>query len=284
MVEVEALLAAQADGDADQHADAVGGQGAEQHRVVAQEADGKRREDQGGKHAQNEAGDAAEESERHQADDHAATDRGAQFEEHAYGTLQRQQFEAADHEHAEGGEHGTGEGLVGDAFPEQAGDHREDDRAPQGPDEDQHAQDVELEAGEDHSGHGRHHHGQAAYPEHDLGVGFAAGQVLAIDVGHDDRRQGGQVRVGGGRQRADDHDEEQADHEGRQVGRGHLRDQVVQVAIHRLHTRQQRQQAEHAQADDDRAVAQGGGNEGRLDQVFAHREQPLGDGLVADGI
>ena len=33
---------------------------------------------------------------------------------------------------------------------------------------------------------------------------------------------------------------------------------------------------------DDRA--DGGGDEGRLDQVFAHGEQTLGDGLVADGV
>jgi len=33
---------------------------------------------------------------------------------------------------------------------------------------------------------------------------------------------------------------------------------------------------------DDRA--DGGGDEGRLDQVFAHGEQMLGDGLVADGV
>ena len=43
-------------------------------------------------------------------------------------------------------------------------------------------------------------------------------------------------------------------------------------------------QTEHAQADDDRAVPDGRGDEGRLDQVLADREQALGDGLIADRI
>ena len=51
-----------------------------------------------------------------------------------------------------------------------------------------------------------------------------------------------------------------------------------------LHADQQRHQSQHAKADDDRAVADGRGDEGRLDQVLAHGEEALCDGLIADRV
>src|SRR5690606_10485260 len=121
-----------------------------------------------------------------QTDHHTAADRSAEFKEHGEYALQRQQLEAADQEQGEGGNHGAGKGLVGDPVPEHAGDHREDDGAPQCTDKNQHGQDVEFQAGEDDPNHRRDNHGQPADPEHDGRVGFALGQVFAIDVGHDD--------------------------------------------------------------------------------------------------
>ncbi|KAG1176693.1 hypothetical protein G6F35_016455 [Rhizopus arrhizus] len=68
------------------------------------------------------------------------------------------------------------------------------------------------------------------------------------------------------------------------IGGRHLRDDVVHVAVGGLQPDEQRQQAQHAQADHDGAVADRGGQEGGLDQVFTHGEKALRNGLVADGI
>src|SRR5690554_2622548 len=284
-VEVEVRLAAQqAHHHADYGAGAVGGQGGEQHRVVVQEAGG---EDQHGDH-RHEAGDEArgpaQEAEHHQADDDAATHACQQLEEEAAAAVQGHQFEARHAEEHHGHQYRGGEGLVGDPVPEAAGDHREDDGPPQRAHEHQHHQDIQGEAGEDDPQHGGDDHGQAAHQQHALGVGLAAGDVLAVDVGHHDRRQRREVRVGGGGERADHQDEEQRDEQRRQVAGDHLRDQVVHVAVERLHAGGQGHQADHAQADDDGAVAHGGGEEGGLDVVLVHREEALGDGLVADGV
>ena len=42
--------------------------------------------------------------------------------------------------------------------------------------------------------------------------------------------------------------------------------------------------AKHADADDGGTVAHGGRHEGLLDQVFTHGKEPLGNGLVTDGV
>lgn len=82
----------------------------------------------------------------------------------------------------------------------------------------------------------------------------------------------------------DYHDEKQPHRKRRQVGRGHLRDQVVEVAILRLDTRQQGQKTQHPQPDHNRGITDGGGDECRLHQVFTHGKQPLGDSLVTNGV
>ncbi|KAG1252608.1 hypothetical protein G6F65_017843 [Rhizopus arrhizus] len=180
--------------------------------------------------------------------------------------------------------HRRDEGAVVHAVPVEAGDHREDDGAPQRAHEHQHDQDVQAQAGEDHADHRGDDHGCAAPPQHAPRVRASARQVLGVDVGHDDGRQRRQVGVGGGGQRPHDQQEEERDAEGRQIGGRHLRDDVVHVAVGGLQPDEQRQQAQHAQADHDGAVADRGGQEGGLDQVFTHGEKALRNGLVADGI
>ena len=63
-----------------------------------------------------------------------------------------------------------------------------------------------------------------------------------------------------------------------------MRDQVVGVAFVWRHADQERHQAQHAKADNDRPVADRCGDEGRLDHVLAHGKQPLCDRLVPDRV
>src|SRR5690606_10323570 len=271
--EVEALAAAQAQGGADDGAGAVGDQGADQRDVLAQGAEDDRREADDGGGADQERGAPAEEAECHQAGDHAGADQADALEQVAQRAVERDQFRPGQAEQGHGNRYRPGEGAVGHPVPVEAGDHRDHDRAPQRAHEHQHDQDVQAQAGEDDPDHGGHDHGGAPDQQHDLRVRALAGEVLAVDVGHHDRRQGGEIGVGGGGKRADHEDEEHPDRERRQELGRHLRDQVVVVAVERGDAGEQRQQAEHAQADHDRAIADGGGDERRLDQVLAHREQ-----------
>ncbi|EKB47203.1 hypothetical protein B879_04202 [Cecembia lonarensis LW9] len=63
-----------------------------------------------------------------------------------------------------------------------------------------------------------------------------------------------------------------------------MRDQVVGVSIERGDACVQGDDPEHADADDRGTVADGRGDERRLDQVLTHGEESLGDRLVADGV
>ncbi|MOA28506.1 Copper-transporting P-type ATPase [compost metagenome] len=100
----------------------------------------------------------------------------------------------------------------------------------------------------------------------------AARQVLGVDVGHDDGRQRSQIGIGGGRQRAHHQQKEQRDAKRRQVGRRHLRNDVVHVAVGGFQPHEQRQQAQHAQPDHHCAISDGGRQKRGLDQVFPYGE------------
>ncbi|MNX74194.1 hypothetical protein D3C86_1056240 [compost metagenome] len=63
-----------------------------------------------------------------------------------------------------------------------------------------------------------------------------------------------------------------------------MRDEVVHVAVHRRDADIEGDHPQHAHADHRGAIADGRDDEGRLDQVLAHGEEALGDGLVADGV
>lgn len=54
----------------------------------------------------------------------------------------------------------------------------------------QHDQDIQLQAGKDHTQHSGDNHGHPTPEQHALRVGLSACQVFAIDIGHDDGGQG----------------------------------------------------------------------------------------------
>src|SRR5699024_4018767 len=72
--------------------------------------------------------------------------------------------------------------------------------------------------------------------------------------------------------------------DGAQIGGGYLGDDVVAVPVHELKAQVESHDTEHADTDDGGPVADGCGDEGRLDEVFTHGEEALGDGLVADRV